>query len=148
MYLAKSRSARQQRRARQRGLSLVEAVVTAGLISVGLLGLSASTLMVTRSAKTADMTSAATALSMRQLELVRSMPLGAAGHTPGSYSGGSYSPNGNQGGPVTVNWVVSAMNQPRPGLKTVTVTASWTDSKPHTLQVAGFVRCPNVPCLS
>ena len=147
MYSAKSRSAR-NRRARQRGLSLVEAVVTAGLISVGLLGLSASTLMVTRSAKSADMTSAATALSMRQLEAIRSMPLGAAGHAPGTYSGGTYSPNGNQGGPVSIGWVVSAMNQPRAGLKTVTVTAAWTDSKPHMLQVAGFVRCPNVPCIS
>jgi Tfp pilus assembly protein PilV len=137
MYSAKSRSA-DPRRARQRGVSLVEAVVTAGLIGVGLLGLSASTLTVTRAAKSADMTSAATALATRRLELLRSMPLGASGH----------SPNGNQGGPITINWVVSAKNQPRSGLKTVTVTAAWTDPASHSLQVAGYVRCPNVPCIN
>jgi Tfp pilus assembly protein PilV len=129
-------------------VSLVEAVVTAGLIGIGLLGLSASTLVITRAAKAADSTSAATAIAMRRLELVRSMPLGAAGHTPGSYNGGTYQPNGNQGGPIAINWVVSAKDQPRAGLKTVTVTASWTDPTAHTLQVAGFVRCPNVPCLN
>jgi hypothetical protein len=135
------------RRRRQRGFSLIEAVMTTGLVTVGLLGLQASTLLLTRLAKAADYTSASTGLAAKQLEILRSMPLDANGHIPGSYGGGSYSPNGNAGGPISIAWSVSANDTPRPGLKTVTVIAAWTDGLgPHTDVVAGYVRCSTVPC--
>ncbi len=121
--------------------------MTTGLVTMGLLGLQASTLLITRLAKSADSASAATGLASKQLERVRSMPLDAAGHVPGSYDGGSYYPNGNQGGPIAVAWSVSANDVPRPGLKTVVVTASWTDGLgTRSAQVAGYVRCSTVPC--
>jgi hypothetical protein len=31
-------------------------------------------------------------------------------------------------------------------LKTLTVTVAWNDPQPHTMQLAGFVRCSEVPC--
>lgn len=118
------------------------------LVSLGLLGLSASSLMITRSAKNADSTSAATSLVTKQLEAVRSMPLDAnPGHRPGNYSVGSYYPNGNQGGPMTVTYTVSGLDVPRLGLKTVMVEATWTDAKgPHSLKQGGFIRCSTIPC--
>ena len=118
------------------------------LISIGLLGLSASSLLITSSGKTADWTSAGTALATKQLELLRSMPLDAdPDHKPGSYQGGTYKPNGNSGGPISVNWVVSDRDVPISGLKTITVTSSWTDGQgSHSATMAGYVRCSTVPC--
>ena len=122
--------------------------MSTSLLSIGLLGLSASSLMVTRSAKGADSSSAATSLVTKQLEAVRSMPLDAnPGHRPGTYTVGSYYPNGNQGGPITVVYAVSALDTPRMGLKTVTVRATWTDAKGgHTLDEGAFIRCSTIPC--
>lgn len=118
------------------------------LLGIGLLGLSASSLMVTRSAKGADSSSAATSLVTKQLEAVRSMPLDAnPGHRPGTYNVGSYYPNGNQGGPMTLVYNVSGLDIPRMGLKTVKVTATWVDAKgTHSLVQAGFIRCSTIPC--
>jgi Tfp pilus assembly protein PilV len=143
MYSAKSRSAD---RRRQRGISLVEAMMTAAMLSIGFLGLTASTLIVTKTSKSADSRGAAVSLATERLELLRSMPLDAAGHTPGSYNGGSFSPNGSSGGPITITWTVSAKDTPRPGLKTVTVTSAWHDTIDHTVQVGAYVRCSMVPC--
>jgi len=42
---------------------------------------------------------------------------------------------------------VSQKDIPRPGLKTVTVTVAWTDSRSHQTRVASYVRCNAVPCL-
>jgi hypothetical protein len=126
---------------------LIEAVVTTGIVAVGLLGLQASSVLMTRLAKQADSTSAATGLGSKQWEILRSMPLDANGHIPGSYNGGNYYPNGNSGGPINVSWTVSANDTPRSGLKTVTVTSSWTDPLgSHTALVGGYVRCSTVPC--
>jgi Tfp pilus assembly protein PilV len=146
MCSATSRSAK--RRKRQRGFQLIEAVVTTALMSVGLLGLSASSIMLTRVAKVADSTGAATSLATKQLESLRAMPLDAVPHhRPGTYSVGSFYPNGNSGGSIAIGYVVSAMDTPVAGLKTITVTASWTEmQKAHSAVVAGYVRCSTVPC--
>jgi Tfp pilus assembly protein PilV len=148
MYSATSRSAkRAAKRRRQAGFQLVEAVVTASLIGIGLLGLSASSVIITRSSKSADTTGAAISLATKELELLRSMPLDATAHAPGSYNGGAFYPNGNPGGVINVSWVVSAKDVPTFGLKTITVTSSWTDpSGTHSAPVAGIVRCSTVPC--
>jgi Tfp pilus assembly protein PilV len=131
----------------QRGFSLIEAVVTTALVSFGLLGLQASSVLLTRLAKEADSTSAATGLGSKQLEILRSMPLDAVGHIPGSYDGGNYYPNGNSGGPINVSWTVSANDTPRAGLKTVTVTSTWTDGLgTRSASLGGYVRCSTVPC--
>jgi len=145
MYSVKSRSAAERRRG-QRGISLVESMMTAALLGIGFVGLTASTLIITRSAKSADTRGAAVSLVTERLELLRSLPLDAAGVTPGSYSGGTFSQNGNSGGPITLSWVVSAMDTPHSGLKTVTVTASWTDTTSHSVVIGGYVRCSMVPC--
>ena len=121
--------------------------MAAGLMGVGLLGLSASSIMLSRSAKSADMTAAATALTTERLELIRSMPLGAPGHTPGNYNGGYYQPNGASGGPFNVSWVVSGNNTPTWGLRTVTVTTSWSQQgSAKNVRLAAFVRCSTTPC--
>jgi Tfp pilus assembly protein PilV len=126
----------------------VEAVMTMSLMSIGLLGLSASSLIVTRAAKGADSSSAATSLTVKTLEAVRSMPLDAnPGHRPGTYTIGNYYPNGNQGGPIGVTYTVSGLDTPRMGLKTVNVTAAWTDAKGnHSLVQSAFIRCSTIPC--
>jgi prepilin-type N-terminal cleavage/methylation domain-containing protein len=143
MLSAKSRSAR---RRHQRGFTLIEALATASVLGIGLLGLSASSILITRIAKSADMTGAATALATQQIELLRSMPLNAPGLNPGSYNGGTFSPSGSAGGPISLTWVVSAKDTPSFGLKTATVTATWTDSRTHTVTLPAYIRCATVPC--
>ena len=144
MYSGKRRSAR---RRGERGISLVESLVTMGIMSVGVLGLSASAITLGRTAKWADMTSAATALANEQLEVIRSQPLGSAMHTPGNYGGNTFQANGTATGPYTISWVVSANDTPSFGLRTVTVTTSWNQyNSARQVQVAALVRCSKTPC--
>ena len=116
-------------------------------MGVGLLGLSASSLMLARASVAADMTAAATSLTVERIELLRSLPLDSAGHNPGNYSGGSLNANGTNGGPYNVAWVVSAVDTPTFGLKTITVTTTWTQQgKAHEVHLAALVRCSKTPC--
>ena len=142
MYWAKRRSAK-----RTAGFSIIEALAATALMGIGLLGLSASSVMLARGAKASDMTAAATALTVERIELLRSMPLGSAGHVPGTYSGGALQANGAAGGPFNVDWVVSANDTPTWGLKTVRVTTSWTQQgTARQVRLAGLVRCSKTPC--
>jgi Tfp pilus assembly protein PilV len=125
----------------------MEALAATALMGVGLLGLSASSVMLARASKTSDMTAAATALTVERIELLRSLPLDSAGHNPGSYSGGALNANGTSGGPYNVAWVVSPETAPLWGLKTITVTTSWTQQgTARQVRVAALVRCSNTPC--
>jgi Tfp pilus assembly protein PilV len=142
MYWAKRRSAE-----RTAGFSIIEALAATSIMGIGLLGLSASSVMLARGSKAADMTAAATALTVERLEQLRSMPLGSAGHAPGTYSGGTLQANGTSGGPFSVSWVVSANDQPTFGLKTVTVTTSWTtQGTSRQVRLGALVRCSKTPC--
>src|SRR6266850_1467806 len=69
----------------ERGISLLEALVATSFLGLALLGLAASTVSVTHSAKTADGLAAANALAVQKVEQLRSMPLGAAALAPGQY---------------------------------------------------------------
>ncbi len=55
--------------------------------------------------------------------------------------------DGTPGGKFNRSWSVSANNSPTWGLKTVTVTVAWTDSRSHSTSVAAYVRCANIPCV-
>jgi Tfp pilus assembly protein PilV len=145
MYSEKPRSPR--RRRGTRGVSLVEALAAIGLVSVGLLGFASRSVSVTRGAKMADSVSSATGLALQKMEQLRSMPLGAAQLASGQYSDdGTLKADGTAGGLYTRSWVVSAINQPTWGLKTVTVTVAWTDSSAHTAKLSAYVRCSTIPC--
>ena len=148
MCSAKPRSADSRRRARARGFSLLDALAGLSFIAASLLGLSAASVSLTRNAKGADSTSAATALAQQKLEQLRSMPLNATQLDPGIYydAGNKLKADGTSGGIFDRSWLVSLKDTPRPGLKTVTVTVAWTDSRSHSTQVASFVRCNAVPC--
>jgi prepilin-type N-terminal cleavage/methylation domain-containing protein len=138
----------QLRRARQRGFSLIEALAAATLLATAMMALNMTSISLARGAKTADGYSAATALATERLEILRAMPLGAPGHTPGNYSSANnpLTADGQPGGRYTLTWVVSPKDTPAIGLKTVTVNVAWTDATAHTMQLAGYVRCSAVPC--
>ena len=117
------------------------------IMGVGVLGLSASAIELTRTAKWADTSAAATALATRQLELLRSQPLGSSYHTPGTYNGSSMWANGAANGPFTVSWVVSANDTPTWGVRSVTVTTSWNQfNVARTVRVGALIRCSKTPC--
>ena len=54
--------------------------------------------------------------------------------------------DGTSGGIFDRSWTVSLNDTPRVGLRTVTVTVAWTDSRSHSTQVASYVRCSTIPC--
>jgi Tfp pilus assembly protein PilV len=137
------------RRRRVRGVSLLEALAATAFLGVALLAFAANSVSLTRSAKTADSTSAAHALAQQELERLRSMPLGAAQLVPGPYADADnpLTAVGDTDGIFTRTWTVSANDVPSWGLKTVTVTVQWTDpTATHTTRVAAYVRCANIPC--
>src|SRR5262245_43363394 len=128
---------RKQSRAAQRGFSLVEAVAAAALLAAAMMALNMTSISLARGTKTADSYSAATALATEELEIIRAMPVGSAGHNPGSYAstGNPLTADGLEGGKYTRTWTVSGNNTPANGIRTVTVSVSWTDLTPHTLQL-------------
>ena len=133
---------------RTAGTSLLEALAALGVTGVAILGLVSSTVFLARVNKTSGGVAAATALAQQKLEQLRSMPLDAAALAPGQYAdpAGAMNADGSAGGPFNRSWVVSARNTPRAGLKTVTVSVAWTDSRPHTTALAAYVRCSTIPC--
>jgi type II secretory pathway pseudopilin PulG len=136
------------RRRRQGGFSLLEALGAATLLSVAMLALTMTSITLARGTKTADSLSAATALAQETLEQIRALPLGAPGHAPGDYADpdNPVQADGSPGGRFTRTWSISDEDDPDFGLKTLTVTVAWNDPQPHTMQLAGFVRCSEVPC--
>jgi Tfp pilus assembly protein PilV len=141
-------SARQRSNSATAGTSLLEALGALGLTGVAMLGLVGSTVFVSRVNTSSSGIAAATALAQQKLEQLRSMPLDAAGLGPGQYTdpAGAMKADGSAGGPFSRSWVVSAGNTPRPGLKTVTVSVAWVDSRSHTTTLAAYVRCSTIPC--
>jgi Tfp pilus assembly protein PilV len=148
MCSAGPRSTSRRSRRSTRGLSLLEALAATGFLGIALMAFAANTISLTRTEKTADSTSAAHALAQQKLEQLRSTPLGAADVLPGNYVDpvNPMKADGTAGGPFSRTWAVSGNNTPTWGLRTVTVTVAWTDSKAHTTRLAAFVRCSTIPC--
>jgi Tfp pilus assembly protein PilV len=131
-----------------RGFSLIEALGATALMCGALLGLAMGAISVSRTAKSADSTAAATALAIEKLEQLRSMPLDAPAFVPGIYfdPANPMTADGQLGGVYRRRWLVSAKDTPKFGVKTVTVTVAWQDSSQHETSVAAYVRCSTVPC--
>ena len=145
MYSARRPSP--ERSARQAGFSLVEALATTGLLAIAMAGMTANSIYLVHAAKGSDNSGAATALAQRKLEELRSMPLGAAGHTSGNYQDvGTLEADGTANGPFTRSWQVSLKDQPGWGLKTVSVSVAWRDSIARTTRLMAYVRCSTSPC--
>ena len=126
----------------------MEAMAATVFVGLTLLALAGSAISLTRNQKTADSTAAAHGLAQQKLEQLRSMPLSAPDLASGNYNdaGNPLRADGTTGGTFTRAWTVSANDTPANGLKTVTVSISWTDSRAHTTSLAAFVRCSNNPC--
>jgi len=145
MCSARPRSAKRA----ARGFSLLEAVAATAFLAVALMAFAANTIWLTRDEKSADSTSAAHALAQQKLEQLRSTPLGAPEVAAGIIRNDPANPlraDGTAGGNFTRKWQVSGNNQPTFGLRTVTVTVSWTDSQFHKTTLAAYIRCSTIPC--
>jgi Tfp pilus assembly protein PilV len=129
------------------GLSLLEALAATTMLGVALLGLGGNAITLSRASKGADGTIAGNALAQAKIEQLRSLPLGSPAVATGAYQEqATLAADGSIGGPYLRTWVVSNGDVPHWGLKTVTVTVAWTDSRSHATQVAAYVRCSTVPC--
>jgi len=117
-------------------------------IGIAVTGFTMNSVTLTRASKTAGSVVAATALAQQKIEDLRSLPLGSAELAPGTYADGAnpLAADGRTAGPFRRTWTISPKDQPRAGLKTVTVSVGWTDSRPHTTLVGAYVRCTTVPC--
>lgn len=140
---------RSTKRRATRGVSLLEALAATAFVSCALLAFAGNSVSLTRNLKSADATAAGTALALQKLEQLRSMPLGAAElATPGLFydNANPLKADGTTGGIYHRSWTVSQKDTPRFGLKSITVSVDWTDSKSHTTRVAAYVRCSTIPC--
>jgi len=144
MCSARRRSARHG----ARGFSLLEAVAATSFLALALMAFAANTISLTHNEKSADSTSAAHALAQQKLEQLRSLELGALQLAPGIYldPANPLQADGTAGGTFTRRWVVSGNDSPASGLRTVTVTVSWRDTRLHTTTLASYVRCSAIPC--
>ena len=144
MCSARPRSAKRA----ARGFSLLEAVAATAFLAVALMAFAANTIWLTHDEKTADSTSAAHALAQQKLEQLRSTPLGAAAVAPGPYidPANPLKADGTAGGTFNREWKVSANDQPTFGLRTVTVTVKWRDTRSHFTTLAAYIRCSTIPC--
>ncbi len=130
-------------------MSAVEALAAIAFLGIGLGALAVNSVAGTRRAKNTDMTAAAHGLAQQKLEQMRSMPLGSSQHTAGQYydPANNLKADGTGGGQYNRSWQVSTKDTPRFGVRTVTVTVSWTEtSTTHTTKMAAYVRCPTIPC--
>ena len=145
-----ARCTRRRRRDRRgaRGLGTIEVLVSIAISGVVLLGMTANTIAVSRAQSVSRNAAAATALAQQQLEALRNLPLDAAGVDPGSYvdAGNPMTADGGPNGKFERTWVVSDVDTPAMGMKTLTVTVAWTDYEPHQASVSAYVRCSTVPC--
>src|SRR5229473_2791905 len=142
MCSARPRSARRA----AGGFSLLEAVAATAFLAVVLMAFAANTIWLTHDEKSADSTTAAHALAQQKMEQLRSLPLDGA--VTGIYNdpANPLQADGTAGGTFTRRWTVSGNDQPTSGLRTVTVTVSWRDSRSHITTLAGYVRCSSIPC--
>src|SRR5207253_9698168 len=124
-----------------RGVSMQEALAATAFLAVALMAFAANTIWLTRDEKSADSTSAAHALAQQKLEQLRSTPLGAAAVAPGPYVDPTnpLQADGTAGGTFTRTWNVSPNDHPTFGLRTVTVTVSWRDTKFHLTTLAAYI---------
>jgi len=144
MCSARRRSARHG----ARGFSLLEAVAATSFLALALMAFAANTISLTHNEKSADSTSAAHALAQQKLEQLRSLELDAPQLAAGIYidPANPLQADGTAGGTFTRRWVVSGNDSPASGLRTVTVTVSWRDTRLHTTTLASYVRCSAIPC--
>ena len=132
---------------KRRGSSILEAIGAVAFSGIAAFAFVTDSVSIARMSKTAKSVGAATALAQQKLEELRSMPLGAAQLTPGSYDEANpIEADGRPGGRFTRSWRVSANDTPRRGLRTVTVVVTWIDSRSHTTRLAAYVRCSTIPC--
>src|SRR5437667_7983213 len=143
MCSARRRSARHG----ARGFSLLEAVAATSFLALALMAFAANTISLTHNEKSADSTSAAHALAQQKLEQLRSLELDAPQLAAGIYidPANPLQADGTAGGTFTRRWVV-LVDSPAPGLRTVTVTVSWRDTRLHTTTPASYLRRRPLPC--
>jgi len=123
-------------------------VAATSFLALALMAFAANTISLTHNEKSADSTSAAHALAQQKLEQLRSLGLDATQLAPNTYvdPANPLQADGTAGGTFTRRWVVSGNDSPASGLRTVTVTVSWRDTRVHTTTLASYVRCSAIPC--
>ena len=133
---AASSSTDRRRGLGQAGFSLVEAVAAAGLLGIISLGFAIGADRAVRFNVYSRSLTAATTLAHDKVEELASKVSTDALLTAGNHTeAGPIGPDGTAGGLYTRSWVVTN-NVPATGLKTVTVTVSWSIlSEPHSINL-------------
>jgi Tfp pilus assembly protein PilV len=119
------------------GFSLIEAVVAAGLLAIISLGFAIGADRAVRFNVYSRSMTAATTLAQAKLEELSSKVSTDAQLTAGDHADASnpITPEGSAGGIYTRTWVVTN-NVPATGLKTVTITVTWSIyADPHTVNL-------------
>lgn len=123
------------RRLRSRaGFTVIEVMAALGIFSIGVLGLAAGAITITKANKTSQFHTAATNMAQDKLEQLKST---SVGFVTTCASACETAPT-SQGVTFTRTWVVT-QNSPSAGVNKIDVTVSWRDYATHTVTVTSAI---------
>lgn len=135
--------------ATENGISLIEVLAAVTVFALVAAGAAAGTIATIRGNATSRGVSEATALIHDKIEQLRALdPTGNPADLASGVHNDPLNPMnalGQAGGTYSRSWTV-VRNSPRQGLAEVTLTVSWTDSRPRTLKSATYL-CLTPTCV-
>jgi prepilin-type N-terminal cleavage/methylation domain-containing protein len=127
-------------RQRQRGFTIVEALVVAALMSIALSSITMASIMSTRADTKSHRQSVATALAQAKLDQMRTLPHGNAAWSSGAHSEAHLGESGASqlNGLYTRQWTVVLNYNNLRGLSRVTATVSWNEGQERSVTLSSL----------
>lgn len=122
-----------------RGFTLVEVMVALTVLSIGLLAVAQMMPRATRGMNFSKKVSSGTFAADQVLENLRTLAAGDAGLTAGNHPASGYTVLAAEP-TLSYRYFVSDLTGSMSGVKKVTVTAKWINSRAESLQAVSYVR--------
>lgn len=127
-------------RARERGFTVIEALVVVTLMAVAFSGVAVSGIVAVRADTKSHLESAATALAQARLDQLRTLPHDHSAWTAGDHTEEQLAENGTSqtGGLFTRRWAVELDYNGHDALSRVTVTVAWNEGQERSVTVSSL----------
>jgi prepilin-type N-terminal cleavage/methylation domain-containing protein len=127
-------------RQRQRGFTIVEALVVATLMSIALSGITMAGIMSVRADTKSHKQSVATALAQAKLDQMRTLPHDNTGWSSGAHSEAHLGESGasESNGAYTRQWTVELNYNNLGGLSRITASVSWNEGQERSVTLSSL----------